>query len=259
MRQKQILGSFVFVCGVWSLGCQPPELGVEGWVEAQRASAESVCGCASALGSSVSDCLDDLDAARLEDARGAYDCLYEGLAVDPDAEATFDCEAASLWTLDACASESSCGEDRLERCLDEHAVRLSRCPGISTMFAEVSNLCFDRLAIAREPARRLYEALGRMRYPAGTYDVSTGISHRIAPAWRDCVLPYLELYEAQIRDHAVCAVPHYDAYNECVEDSNRDACAPLLEPVAACTPLDPALQTLVDTCDARIGTALTRR
>ena len=236
MNQKKIVGSFVMVWLVWGVGCKPPEGGVEGWVEAQRASAESVCACSSTLGRSVESCLNEFDTAAFEDASVVYDCLYEGLNADPDAEAAFDCAASSTWKLDECASESSCEEDRLGRCLDQHQVRMARCPGVSSVFTEVNNLCITRLEVDRDPVNRLLSAL-----------MSQGIR---SYAWRECALEGLEPNLIHIRPYAVCFVPYYERYREC-ESEGGDACERHLIPTASCPSLPPSIVDWLAFCDER--------
>jgi hypothetical protein len=234
MRQKRILGSFVFVCGVWSLGCQPPELGVEGWVEAQRASAESVCGCASALGSSVGSCLEDFDATEYEDT--TYQCVLEALAADPGTIDHVDCLAESYWKLDECASESTCDEDRLPRCIDQHEVRIARCPQPSPIALDAQERCLDRARIAEDPVDRYLAAVTEL--------------HDRSFAWSECVRASFEPNAIHTRDHAVCVVPPIDDYNDCIESgAPSEACQPLLAPMVSCPPLHPSLVDWLAHCD----------
>lgn len=221
-----------FVVG--SVGCKPA-LGVEGWVDGQRAAAESVCGCASALGRSVDACLDSFDTAEIEDAQRAYGCIYDALSLDPEAEDTIDCIATSFWKLDECASSSSCEEDRVERCLDQHDVRIARCPAAPPVFSVSLDLCQRRLGVEQAPARRYVDAVATREGRASS--------------WRDCMLESFVPNESHIVGHAVCAVPHIERYNEC-DRAGREGCESLLTPSYGCPSLPQPLLDWQTFCNA---------
>lgn len=233
--QQLVLVSVCSWIVVGSVGCRPA-VGVEGWVDGQRSAAESVCGCASTLGQSVETCLDNFDTAAIEEAQRGYDCIYGALELDPEAESTIDCIATSFWELDDCASSSRCEEGRVDRCLDQHEVRIARCPIPTPVFTDALDLCNRQLRVEQAPAQRYVSA------------VATRDGH--SPEWRSCMLESFALNEVHVFGHAVCAVPHIDRYNECGYTSRED-CASLLTPSYACPPLPQPLLDWQTLCTER--------
>ncbi|MCB9625493.1 MAG: hypothetical protein H6723_19415, partial [Sandaracinus sp.] len=165
-----------------------------------------------------------------------YACYEEALSADPSAADAVDCNAESFWKLDRCASSSTCEEGKTERCIDEHRVRLTRCPGASNAFVEVRDLCIERIVIGADPATRYVDAVQRQ----------FGHSY----AWRDCMLQMFEVNEAFVRDHAVCAVPHIERFNTC-ESTGEPSCQHLLTPSYACPPMPQELLDWQVLCNER--------
>ncbi|MEZ4247627.1 MAG: hypothetical protein R3B99_05245 [Polyangiales bacterium] len=227
----------VFLSCVWALavGCKSEPLGVEGWAEAQRAAAESVCGCASALGRSVESCFEDYDTSEYGES---YVCVEEGLAVEPEAIAHIDCVAESFWKLDRCTSSDSCEEDKVERCIDQHEVRVLRCPSGFAVFGYAQQLCIDRIVIRANAVTRYVDAV----------QLQFGTRTRLPADWRTCVQTGFRGERgrsSRLRDRrAPC--PHIDRYNECVRTG--DDCQRLLTPTSRARAMPQELLDWQATC-----------
>ncbi len=227
---------FVLACGAF--GCAAPS-GVDGWIESTRGAAESVCGCASAIGHTVSGCLDDIDAPSAEDAAIVYDCWGQGIDADPSALSAVDCLADSMRRLDDCASESTSDPAPVQECLDRHQVRQARCPEVSGAFHETADICLERAVLGDTFVYDYAEAY------ADVY-----VDYEVGQGWYACVLPGLDEYRTELREHAICVIPYLDRLWECDDTlaAPYTQCDRFLQAIDECPPLRPEFQRYLDGC-----------